>query len=121
MSTAKVLSNQIIHNASVSQAATVYSDVVKADLSNGEVALEIVSSAGSITVTQQCSIDGYAWSDPVDGAGNALGAVVAAMTVGTKYVVPSAVVAPLIRYKIVEGNTAATVVKLRLIFQEEVV
>jgi hypothetical protein len=115
----KQLFDRVIHNVEVAQNATAYTSIVEATGSTGEVALEIVSSAGSITVTQQCSPDKNTWYDPEDGSGNALGAVVAAMTVGAKYVVPSAVVARFLRYKIVEGNTAASTVKIRFIMQED--
>lgn len=116
----KFLWNKIIHSAEVAQNATAYSSSVPFSRATGELALKIVSSAGSVTITQQCSMDdGISWQDPEDVSGNALGAVVTTMTVGTKYVVPSAVVAPLIRYKIVENNTAASTVVLELCFQEE--
>lgn len=115
----KKLYNQVIHNAEVARNATAYTSSVPFSRATGEIAVEIISSAGSITVTQQCSQDNSTWYDPQDGSGSALGAVVAAMTVGSNYVCPSAVLAPYLRYKIVEGNTAATTVKLRVIFQEE--
>lgn len=116
---AKNLTRQIIHSASVAQNATEYTDVVTSHRSTGDAAILIVSSAGSITVTQQCSLDNIKWYDPVNGAGSALGAVVATMTVGSKYVVPSTVVAPFLRFKIVEGNVAATTVTITYSFAED--
>ena len=110
--------SDVILNQTVTSGATVYTSIVPAARSNGDVALEIISSAGTLAITQQCSMDGKTWYDPQDGAGNALGAVIAAMTVGSKYIVPSAVVAPYIRYKLVE-STAETIVKIKLIFSEE--
>ena len=115
----KFLWKDRIFNANVAQNATVYTSGVPFSRATGEVALLIVSSAGEITVTQQCSFDGENFHDPLDGAGSALGAVTAGMTVGTKYVVPSPVVAPYVRYKIVEANTAATDVSITLVSQEE--
>lgn len=98
----------------VAQAATVYSTALKTPHQLGFMSLLIVTTAGSITVTQQVSMDGTTFYDAVDSDGNALGAVVAAMTVGTKYIQFSPVLAPHIRFKIVEGNSAPTAVSLNL-------
>lgn len=106
---------------SVGKNATGYSSSTAFDRSNGDVGVTIVSTAGSITVTQQCSIDDSTWYDPVDAAGSALGSVGAAITVTTgRWVSYSPVLAPFIRFKVVEGNVAATVVTIELLFQEEV-
>ena len=104
---------------SVAQAATGYSDSFRSDIANGFAAALIVSTAGSITVTMQASIDDSTFYDVVDSDGNALGAVVAAMTVGTKYIQFSPVIAPYIRFKIVEGNSALTLVTIYLINQDQ--
>lgn len=100
----------------VSKNATAYSSVLAADDLAGHIGIRLISTAGSITVTQQCSLDGTTFYDPVDTVGNALGQVVATQTVTTGvYVVPDVVLAPYIRYKIVEGNVAATAVTLNLV------
>lgn len=100
----------------VTKAGTVYSSVLGVDDLAGHVGLRIISTAGSVTITQQCSLDGTTFYDPVDTAGNALGQVVAAQTVTTGiYVVPDVVLAPYVRYKIVEGNVAATAVTINLV------
>lgn len=100
----------------VAKNATVYSSKVSVDDLAGHVAIQIVSTAGSVTITQQCSLDGTTFYDPTDTAGNALGQVVAAQTVTTGiYVIPDVVLAPYIRYKIVEGNVAATAVTINLV------
>lgn len=96
--------------------ATVYSNVLGVGDLAGHVGVRLISTAGSITVTQQCSIDGTTFYDPVDTSATALGQVVAVQTVTTGvYVVPDVVLAPYIRYKIVEGNVAATAVTINLV------
>jgi len=108
----------VIFNESIN-GATAYTSSVSSVRSTGNTALKIVSSAGTLAITQQCSADkGKTWQDPTDGAGNALGAVLAAGGVGTYYIVPSVVVSPLIRYKVVE-STAATTVTITYIQSEE--
>ena len=100
----------------VAQNTTVYSNKISVDDLAGHVAIRIISTAGSVTITQQCSLDGVTFYDPVDTAGTALGQVVAAQTVTTGiYVVPDVVLAPFIRYKIVEGNVAASAVTINLV------
>ena len=114
----KHLYQDIVFNESVDN-ATAYSSVIPFTRTTGEIAVEVISTAGNITITQQCSSDQKLWYDPVDGSGNALGAVVAAMTVGSKWVIPSAVLATYMRYKVVENNVAASTVKVRVVIQEE--
>jgi hypothetical protein len=115
----KLLAREVLYSASVGQAATVYTSSSRFYSATGYAAVVLVSSAGSITVTQQVSQDNATWYDPVDEDGTAIGAVAAAMTVGGRYIQVSPIVGQYIRYKIVEGNTAATTVTLTLIFQEE--
>ena len=104
----------------VAKNATEYSSSMKLDRCNGNVAVLLKTTAGDITVTQQCSNDDITFYSPVDAAGAALGAVATNATVTTgKYISYSPVIAPYIRYKVVENNTAATVVDLEIVFQEE--
>ena len=104
----------------VGQAATVYSDAQPFHKCVGTAAIHLISTAGSVTITQQVSYDGTNFFDPVDAAGSAVGSVGAAITVTTgKWISYSPVFAPYIRYKIVEQNSAPTVVTLRSIYQEE--
>lgn len=104
---------------SVSQNATVYSNSIKFGSCVGYAGAVLVSTAGSITVTQQCSLNDRDWYDPVDENNAAQGQVAATMTVSTRYIQFNPVLAPYIRFKIVEGNVAATSVTLTLFFQEE--
>jgi hypothetical protein len=85
----------------------------------GNTALWISSTAGSITITQQVSLDGKTWLDPVDNAGNSLGSVYSALTVTTgKYIVFTPVMAPYIRFKLVENDLATSTVVMKLLYQE---
>jgi len=102
----------------VGSGATVYSSVMAVQDLTGHLGILLVSTAGSITVTQQCSVDGATFYDPVDTDAAALGAVIATLTVtaGT-YVIPKPVLAPFIRYKIVEGGVAPSAVTIKVISQ----
>lgn len=94
----------------VLQGTTVYSAPWVFTSAKGYTSIQIGSTAGSIAVTQQCSMDGVNYYDPVDVNGYALGAIVTGMTVGTKFITYDPVPAPYIRFKVVEGNVAGTVV-----------
>lgn len=111
----------------VAQAQTGYSLAIPFHRSAGTVGIELITTAGSITVTQQCSVNynpenasAATWYDPVDAAASALGTVATACAVTTgKYISYSPVFAPYIRYKVVEQNSAATKVSLKLVQKEE--
>ena len=104
----------------VAQNATGYSKSFRSEGITGNVSIFLVSTAGSITVTQQVSNNNVDWYDPVNGAGSAVGAVAAALTVTTgKWVTFTPVVSRYTRFKIVEGNVAATVVSILYMCQEE--
>lgn len=117
MSTQSVIIQKVLKSAdALAQNATEYSDSIPMKGMEGDVAVVIISTAGSITVTQQVSLDDSTWYDPVNSSGSAVGAVAAALTVTTgTYIVYSPVLAPYMRFKIVEGNVAATVVTLKVI------
>ena len=107
----------------VAQGATEYgilgdSRRLMTERSTGNMAMWIKSTAGQITVTQQVSYNGDDWQDPVDSAGSALGVVVSGMVAGTKYIAFSPALAKYSRFKVVEGNNAATTVTMQLIRQE---
>ena len=100
--------------------ATVHSSAMAAEDFTGHVGLLLVSTAGSVTITQQCSVDNVFYYDPVDPDGTALGEVTTAETVTTgKYIIPDPVMAPFIRYKIVEGDVAATAVTITVMSQRD--
>jgi uncharacterized membrane protein (DUF441 family) len=104
---------------------TKYSDELSFRLCTGSAALHIVSTAGTLAISQQCcivdKITGVkTWFDPVDVSGAELGVVRAVQTVtaGT-FVIFDPVITEWIRFKVVE-STASTVVTLKLISREEV-
>lgn len=105
----------------ISQNATGYSDSFNFENQTGEVAALIYSSAGSVTITQQCSHDNSHWFDAVDSGGNAAGAVGATLTsiTGGKYITFTSVVAKYMRFKVTENNSADAVVNVYLIYQED--
>lgn len=120
MSTSILAQTRLCVATAVAQAATVYSDSVDFSRCQGNATVWLASTAGTIAVSQQCSLDGVTFYDPVDAAGAALGAIVAAQGVTTgKYVSYSPVLAPWVRFKIIEANAAPTVVNLLFIFREE--
>lgn len=103
----------------VAQNATEYSEVMVFSQSTGEVAVLLVTTAGSITVSQQCSTNNKDWYDPVDATGAAVGVVTTAEGVTTgKWIVYTPVMSEYIRFKVVENNTAATTVTIKIIVQE---
>lgn len=102
----------------VGQAATVYTDSKKFRSTTGYSVALIKSTAGSITVTFQLSLDDINWYDPVDKDNTALGEVAATMTVGSRYAIFSPQPGQYIRFKIVEGNSAPTAVTITLLYTE---
>ena len=112
---------QILMNAeTIAKNATVYTSSMRFERCTGTVGVLFKSTAGTITISQQCSLDDKTWYDPVNAAGSALGTVCTAKatTTGT-WTTYSPVMACYIRFKVVETNTAETVVTLTLAFQEE--
>ena len=104
----------------VAKNATVYSESFNFKKGTGFIAIFVSTTAGTIAVTQQCSLDNSTWYDPIDSDGNALGPVVDAQGVSTGlYIQPSCVLAPYIRYKVVEADVAPTVVVIKLLWQAE--
>uniref|UniRef100_A0A6M3XUZ3 Uncharacterized protein n=1 Tax=viral metagenome TaxID=1070528 RepID=A0A6M3XUZ3_9ZZZZ len=87
---------------------------------DGTACLKIISTAGSITVTQQCSTDKVTWYDPETASG-AAGAVEDAITVTTgRYLSFTPVLCDYIRFKVVQGAGATTNVTLELAYRVEV-
>jgi len=107
-------------DVAVGQAATVYSNVTAFDRATGDCSIFLSSTAGVITVTQQCSFNREDWYDPIDSSGNKLGEVITAQTVTTGlWISFTPVLAPYSRFKVVEANSAPTTVTLRLMYQEQ--
>ena len=131
MSVRTIAGQKLMDAVAVTQAGTKYSDVYTFGRCTGVATIKLISASGgaaTITVSQQCSLDydsnnptAAHWYDPVDANGSAVGVVGTAIAVTTgKYISYSPVLTPYIRYKVIEGNTAACTVTLILAFQEEV-
>jgi len=116
-----VLSKQKLMSATaVTQDGTVYSDSREFYDCDGTACLKIISTAGSITVSQQCSIDNETWYDPETSSG-AAGAVEDTITETTgRYLSFTPVLTPWIRFKVIEADNAATAVTLELVYRVEV-
>lgn len=100
--------------------ATKYSDAYSFRKCTGNACVFIVSTAGTLAITQQVSIDGVNWYSPYDISTTVQGVVCAAQTVTTGvYRVFTPVLCEWIRFKVVE-STAKTTVSLTLITRVEV-
>lgn len=116
------ISNELIMNAeTVAQADTHYTGKVDFRGCAGDAICFIISTAGSITVTQQCAwTKNGTYYDAVNSSGSAVGSVATALTVTTgTYIVFSPVLAPYIKFKVLENNSAATNVTIRILFRKE--
>ena len=86
---------------------------------DGTACLKIISTAGDIDITQQCSIDDSTWYDPTNESG-AIGAVEDTITVTTgRYISFTPVLCDYIRFKVVQGAGATTNVTLELSYRVE--
>lgn len=116
-----LITRTILANAkAIAQNATGYSDSIDCKFSQGDAAVLVKTVTGTCTITQQCSHDNVNWYDAVSSAGAALGAVCTALaaTTGT-YIAYTPVLAPYIRYKIVETNVGALTITLTCMFTED--
>lgn len=121
MSRSQISYEKLMDATAVLKAGTSYSNSRDFSDCTGSATLYISSTAGSITVSQQCSMNNSDWYDPIDTSAAALGVVRAAQTVTTGiYVAYTPVLAKYIRFKVVEGNVAATTVTLTLSYRLEV-
>ena len=120
MSRSMVSKEVLMSAVTVAQNGTSYSNSRRFHDCDGTACLKIISTAGSITVTQQCSTDDITWYGPETAAG-AAGAVEDTITVTTgRYLSFTPVLCDYIRFKVVEGNVAASVVTLELSYRVEV-
>ncbi len=115
-----LVSKEVLMSAiTVAKNGTSYSNSREFHDCDGTACLKIISTAGSITVTQQCSLDDVNWYDPETAAG-AAGAVEDTITVTTgRYLSFTPVLCDHIRFKVVEANVAATSVTLELSYRVE--
>ena len=105
----------------VGMGLTVYSESTNFRYTDDNASILLTTTAGSITVTQQASMNNIQWYDAYDAAGNVLGTVVTAQGVTTgKWIAYNPVMAPYTRFKVVEvGGAANTVVTIELMLQED--
>lgn len=105
----------------VTQNTTEYSSSTRFSRCTGSAALFISSTAGSITVSQQCSNNNVDWYDPIDTSAAALAVVATDLTTTTGvYIAFTPALANYIRFKVVEGDVGEPVVTLKLLFRLEV-
>jgi hypothetical protein len=88
---------------------TYYSDKIEARSSKGYAGLLVTTTAGSIAINQQVSINGVNFYEPVNSSDEDVCAVHAAITVGTKWVDFAPIVARYIRFKFVLTSENASV------------
>lgn len=100
----------------VTKKGTVYSTARKFWDCDGSVALLVVSTAGSIAISQQCSLDGNNWYDPI-ASGAVVGIIGTGITVTTGlYITYTPVLTDYVRFKVVEEDVAETVVTMTLVY-----
>lgn len=103
----------------IAQNSTKFTDPVPFYFCNGYAAGKLTSSAGSVTVTQQCASTKLGpWFDPVDYTNASLGSVASLMSAGTRYVQFNPVMSQFARFKVVEANVASTTFNMSVYYQE---
>jgi len=117
MAIRRVLTKYLSESQSVANGGTGYTAVVNMRAATGYAAILYTEelAGSSVTITQQCSLDGDTFYDPTDKDGSAVGAVQAACT-ATGYFQYSPVIAPYIRYKVVAA--ADSTFSMKLVSQE---
>lgn len=116
-------SETLADGLTITQNTTTYTSSMKFDKCTGNVSIRLTTTGNmTVVVSQQCSSDNINWYDPVDGSGTALGQI-ADLTTTTidKWVKPTLVLAPYIRFKFVEANAAAGTAVLKVYAQEETI
>lgn len=116
----RTIHRETLFDGTVAQNTAEATNSFKWDKCSGDASVLFSSTAGDITVQQQCSHDGENWFTPVNNAGTTVGTIATNATVTTgRYVSYSPVLAPYGRYLVTENNTANTDVVLYVIFQED--
>lgn len=114
------ITRELLMDAVTIDGATDYSESRPFHNCAGDAVLFIVSTAGTLAISQQCSMNNVDWYDPVNTSDSALGVVKSAQTVTTGvYVIFTPVISKFIRFKVTE-STAAAVVSLTLSYRLEV-
>lgn len=118
--------------ATLTSAATIYSDAITFRSTTGYAALRVMSvsaGGGTATISFEVSPNGIEWSAPVDTAGNALGAIYTSLaatganppTVAAPaaWIVFAPQLAPYLRIKIAGGVADTTSLTVDVMFQED--
>ena len=114
------IAQETLMNAVTVNGETKYSNSRKFHQGTGSAVLIIISTAGTITVSQQCSPDDVTWYDPIDTSDGALGVVQSSQGVTTGiYVAFTPVLTEYIRFKVVESSASSSVT-LKLLYRTEV-
>lgn len=115
-----IVGGQSFAAVTLAQNSTGFTSSMPFQFCNGYATAKVTVSAGSVTISQQCSYDNSNWFDPVDNTNTALGVVATSMGVNAagRYVQYNPVLCNFMRYKIVEVNVAACTVGLTIGFQE---
>lgn len=103
----------------IPQNGTVFTEPVPTWRSTGYAGMRLTTSAGSISVNQQCAfdIDGP-WFNPVDESNIAMGVVVTSMSAATRYVQFDPVLSKFTRFRIVESNVGSSTWSAQFFYQE---
>lgn len=92
----------------ITSGQTAFSNSVQMKVWGGFAALEVKTLTGTVTISQQCSVDNVNWYDPVDKTGAALGVVATALATSA-YIEFDPVVTIYVRLKYVcTGSGAIT-------------
>ncbi len=119
MSRSMISKEKLMNVVTIAASGTAYSNARRFHDCDGTACLLIVSTAGSITVTQQCSNDKVTWYDPETNSA-AVGAVEDGVTVTTgRYLSYTPVLCDWIRFKVVATSAAETNVSLTLVYRVE--
>lgn len=110
---------EVMSASTVANGATIYSRNYNSEYATGfrSVFIQLAGSS-SVTVTEQASVDGTTFYDPVDNTGTAVGAVATTLTTTTGvFIVYAPVLTLHNRLKVVAG--AASTVTLTVVTSEQ--
>lgn len=107
---AKTISNA----QALTNSVTSFSNAVQVKVWGGFAALEVKANTATVTISQQCSVDGVNWYDPTDNAGTALGLIYTGLST-TKYIEFSPVVTIWVRLKYVPTGSGSITANLVIV------
>lgn len=115
------ISQNSLETLTIAQNSTGFSSIKKMDKSQGYAAMWLSISAGSVSINQQVGLDrgNVVFLNAVDSTNTAIGVVCTTFSAGTYLIQFNPVLAPFIRYRVVETNVGSTTVQLQPIFMED--